>query len=313
MRVRLTLEHQGYPMSKLVELDAEPLGGQRVEVDRERAVKRVRLDAERNEHVVTLAEYQEDRDIRADPEKHWSWLDAMTADGWTIAFERSIRLNLAFSFIPKPDTTEKALIDASAVAERLAAFWSDPGGWPPEEAIEALKSARLDWMASLARGLSRRVEEVRSSPDDPGTLIIAWVHLRALTESYIRMFLAVHIVDYMKSEHAHKDQSGNPYKPGSREVTLERLLQFLSKEDLLSRHDGFLKTVQQRGNAIHPFADRDIGTAADFEEHVRAFIPFLRELARSLPWPHHDEVIAWCPDIGGLSTRPTSERPPWDR
>lgn len=313
MRVRLILEHGDHPISKLVELDAAPSGGARIKVDRERVVKGVQFDAERNEHVATLAEYESDRAIYADPAKHWAHLDALTADGWTIQFERSLRVYLAFLFVPTPATTDEALRDAATVAERLDAFWSNPGGWPPQETIDALKGARIDWVASLVRGLARRVEEVRNSPDDPGTLIIAWAHLRAIAESYIRLFLVVHLTDYMKSPHALKDESGNPYMPGKREVTLEHLRQFLNKEDVLARHDGFLRTIQQRGNAIHPFSNRDIGTAADFEQHVREFIPFLRELARSLPLPHHDEVIVWRPDVGSLSTCPTSERPPWDR
>ncbi|MGK3969520.1 hypothetical protein WMF38_33955 [Sorangium sp. So ce118] len=300
-------------MSKVVELDAAPAGGERIEVDRERAVTHVRVDAERNEHVVTLAEYGSDREIYADPAKHWAHLDAMTADGWTIQFERSLRIYLAFLFVPTPATTDEALRDAAAVAERLAAFWSNPGGWPSQDTIDALDGARLDWMASLVRGLSRRVDEARISPDDPGTLIVAWVHLRAITEGYIRLFLAVYNTDYRKSEHARKDNKGEPYMPGSRELTLECLLQFLDKECLFERHNGFFKKVQRYGNAIHPFSSRDIGTATEFEEHVRAFIPFLRELARSLPLPHHDDVIAWRPDVGSLSTRPLSERPPWDR
>ncbi|WP_437575229.1 hypothetical protein [Sorangium sp. So ce887] len=299
-------------MSKLAELDAVPAVGEHFRADRERRVSGVRLDAERGEHVVTLEEDDFDRVVYADPEKHWSHLDAMTARGWEVEFERSLRINLMLSFVPRPDTTEEALRDAAAVTERVAAFWSNPGGWPSQETLDALKDTRLDWMASLARGLGRRVEEVRLSPDDPGTLIIAWVHLRALTECYLRLFLVVFLADYVKSPHA-KKRGSKVAMPGTQKVRFEDLRQFMNKENIIDRHGGFVETVQQRGNAIHPFLNRDIGTAADFEEYVRGFIPFMRELARAMPMPHVDEVISPPPDVGCLSTRPISERPPWDR
>jgi hypothetical protein len=296
-------------MSKLVELDAAPSVGARVKAHRERQVDGVRFDAERDEHVVTLAEDDTDRGIYDDPEVHMAHLDAMTADGWQIEAERALRVYLVTSFTPKPATVEDALRDAAAVAERVALFWSDAAGWAPQETIDVLADARLDWMSSLARGLARRVEEIRLNPDDPGARIVAWVHLRSLTEGYIRLFFTVYITDYLADPKMRRKAVLHPKD----DLTLDQLKRLLEEKELLKRHLKFIDSVRVRGNAIHPFLHRDIGTVEDFEDHVRAFVPFLRELAGALPMPHHDEVISPRPDVGCWSTRPISERPPWDR
>jgi hypothetical protein len=47
-----------------------------------------------------------------------------------------------------------------------------------------------------------------------------------------------------------------------------------------------IETVQQRGNAIHAFADKPIGPASEFLEHIRLYREFLTDLESSLPNPY---------------------------
>ena len=169
------------------------------------------------------------------------------------------------------------------ISSRTADFWSKADGWAPKEAADLLSKSRLDWLDSFNRTLRSRVQDVTDHPDEPALLILAWAHLRTLVEGHLKLFLAVFLIDYLKDKHAPLAKNGpkNPDKLGYEEIRV-----FLVKRGLLVKHHTFIDTVQQRGNAIHAFADRPIGTAKEYLEYVGHYREFLENIETSLPNPY---------------------------
>jgi hypothetical protein len=168
------------------------------------------------------------------------------------------------------------------VSTNAASFWNAAHGWAPREAADSLSQARLDWRASLSRTLSLRVREVSNHPGEPGVIIIAWAHLRALVEGHLKLFLAVFLNDYLSDPDA-VFRKGQLVRPD--DLQYQQIRQFLLKRKLLSQHHCFIATVQQRGNAIHAFTSRDIGTGEEYLEHIALYRDFLFDLDESLPKP----------------------------
>ena len=174
------------------------------------------------------------------------------------------------------------------ISARTADFWRKAHGWAPKEAADLLSKSRLDWLDSFNRTLKARVQEVGDHPNEDAILILAWAHLRTLVEGHLKLFLAVFLMDYLKDPHAPLKDSNNPAKGPKNPATLsyEQIRAFLAKRGLLSAHHGFIDTVQQRGNAIHAFVDRPIGTAAEYLQHVTLYRQFLESVESSLPNPY---------------------------
>jgi hypothetical protein len=174
------------------------------------------------------------------------------------------------------------------ISARTADFWSKAHGWAPNEAADLLSKSRLDWLDSFNRTLKARVQEVTEHPNEDAVLILAWAHLRTLVEGHLKLFLAVFLMDYLKDPNAPLKDHKNPKKGPKNPDTLgyELIRAFLGKSGLLTGHRTFIDTVQQRGNAIHAFADRPIGTAAEYLEHVTLYREFLESVELSLPNPY---------------------------
>lgn len=182
----------------------------------------------------------------------------------------------------KAGTLEQHLGDIAKISTDAASFWRAAHGWAPREAADLLAESRLNWLASLSGTLKLRVREVREHPKEPGVTVIAWAHLRALVEGHLKLFLAVFLLDYLSDSCApcHKGQIVRP-----EDLSLERIRHFLTKRELLSHHHTFISHIQQRGNAIHAFSNRDIGSGEEFLEYIPLYRDFLLDLDASLPKP----------------------------
>jgi hypothetical protein len=190
---------------------------------------------------------------------------------------------------PEPPTIENHLCAIAAISTRAADFWKAAHGWAPDDAADALSRARLDWLASFSRTLKMRVQEVTEHPQEPAAVILAWAHLRTLVEGHLKLFLTVFLMDYRADARAPKShKTGNILEPSK--LTFEDIRQFLTKRDLLTAHHAFIETVQQRGNAIHAFADNPIGTPSEFLDHVEQYRKFLTDLESSLPNPYEENM-----------------------
>jgi hypothetical protein len=179
-------------------------------------------------------------------------------------------------------TMSEHLFAIERISSRAAEFWRRAHGWAPKEVAELLSEARLDWVASFNRTLPFRVQEVAEYPDEHGALILAWAHLRALVEGTLKLFLSVFLLNYLDDPNAPKDRRGTVMPDV---LPLEKIRQFLKKSGILATHLGFIEHVQQRGNAIHAFADRPIGTADEFMEYVVLYRYFLQDVDDNLPTP----------------------------
>jgi hypothetical protein len=152
------------------------------------------------------------------------------------------------------------------ISARTSRFWSKAHGWAPKEAADLLSKSRLDWLDSFNRTLRCRVQDVTDHPGEPAVLILAWAHLRTLVEGHLKLLLAVFLTDYLKDKHAPPTKKGFQKSPDN--IQYEEIRVFLIKRGLLVSHHAFIDLIQKRGNAIHAFADRPIGTAKEYLECV---------------------------------------------
>lgn len=186
---------------------------------------------------------------------------------------------------PEPGDTP-AVVDAIIVENELIRDnWAQVDGWAPKGAADMLAKSRLDWQASLSHCL-RLWLEPPGEDDADGRLILAWVTLGALVEGTMKFFLSVYLGDYRSAPVMRKERAVDPDV-----LDLEHLRQFFRKRNVWAdesetdRWDPWIIHIQQRRNAIHAYEDRDIGTRREFEEDLRRYLEFLKELAHRTPWP----------------------------
>lgn len=160
-------------------------------------------------------------------------------------------------------------------------FWRKAQGWAPAGAAELLAGARLDRQSSFARTLHDALEPFPPLEAE-ARQIIGYATLRSLIEGTLKLFLAVYLVDYMKDPDAFRDRKGNIIRP--EKLPLQSLITFYEKR-VDKGFNVFLRRVQTRGNAIHHFADRDIGTQEDLKGDITIFRLFLLSVNDRLPYP----------------------------
>jgi hypothetical protein len=192
---------------------------------------------------------------------------------------------MVWSFLnQRPETIDDHLQAIEQISRDAADFWRSAHGWAPDGAADLLSKARLDWLASFSRTLKMRVYEVNENPNEPAVLILAWAHLRTLVEGHLKLLLTVFLADYLADAHA-PIHNGQPIEPQL--LKFENIRQFLIKRGLLINHHGFIAAIQQRGNAIHAFADKSIGTTSEYLEYIALYREFLTDVVTALPNPYH--------------------------
>lgn len=168
----------------------------------------------------------------------------------------------------------------------LRDFWCASHGWAPHKAAHLLSKSRLDWQVSLSETLSLWLSIDAAEMTD-GQLILAWANLGSLVEGTMKLFLAVFYQDYVGDVNALK-KNGALLAPDI--LMLEQLRQFFIKNQLLSKlWTDYVALVQARRNAIHAFKNKEIGTPQEFQQAVRSYLLFVREINARLPYP--DDVF----------------------
>lgn len=169
-----------------------------------------------------------------------------------------------------------------ATTEAMERFWRRAHGWAPADAAEMLSAARLDRQVSFAYTLSEYLTPFPSAEAE-ARLILGYVTLRSLCEGILKLFFAVWWKDYCNDAAAVKDKkTGMVKKPG--DVSFDRLITLYStKAD--STYEAFLRRVQQRGNAIHHFNDKQIGYQEELAADIAHFLEFLLAVNGRLPYP----------------------------
>ncbi|SRR6266496_1286295 len=169
-----------------------------------------------------------------------------------------------------------------ATTEAMERFWRRAHGWAPAEAADLLAAARLDRQVSFAHTLSDYLKPFPSAEAE-ARLILGYVTLRSLCEGILKLFFVVWWKDYCKAADAVKDKkTGMVKKPG--DVGFDHLITLYSaKAD--SKYEAFLRRIQQRGNAIHHFNDKQIGSQEELVADIAHFLEFLLAVNGRLPYP----------------------------
>ena len=158
-------------------------------------------------------------------------------------------------------------------------FWRRSHGWAPAEAAALLASARLDRQTSFSHTLSDYVTPF-SLDEAEARQILGYATLRSLCEGVLKLFFAVWLKDYLCDPV--RDHKGDAIPP--EHVSFDRLIAFYTKK-IDADHEAFLRRVQKRGNAIHHFNDRDIGTQEELIADIVHFRDFLLDANGGLPYP----------------------------
>jgi len=103
-----------------------------------------------------------------------------------------------------------------------------------------------------------------------------------MCEGALKLFVGVWFEDYQKDSSALRNRKGALVHPV--DVSFDRLIWFFSTR-IGAQFEGFLRRVQQRGNGIHAFAERDIGQQSELIEDIRTFADFLLAINSHLPYP----------------------------
>lgn len=179
---------------------------------------------------------------------------------------------------------DSVISDVVKVNREIREFWSNSHGWAPTDAAELLAKSRLDWQVSLSHCLELWLDHPMDEDHD-GRLILAWVNLGSLVEGTLKFFLSVYEGDYSKAPRT-RGQLKKPCRID--DLQLEEMKQFFNEHiwtDSQKHWNDWLGKIQCRRNAVHAYKDRDIGTFDEFLFEVEAYLDFLMELERQVPYP----------------------------
>lgn len=168
-----------------------------------------------------------------------------------------------------------------AITEGMERFWRSSQGWAPANAAALLASARLDRQTSFAHTLYDYLQPFAPEQFE-AKQILGYASLRSLCEGVLKLFVAVWLNTYLADQHAVRKWHGTIVSP--EKIGFDQLIGFYTK-NIDADHKDFLRRVQCRGNAIHHFADRDIGTQDELTDDIGYFLGFLLAVNARLPYP----------------------------
>ncbi|TKB63210.1 MAG: hypothetical protein E8D47_13200 [Nitrospira sp.] len=168
-----------------------------------------------------------------------------------------------------------------ASTKAIERFWRQAHGWAPADAADLLAAARLDRQVSFTHTLS---DYLKLFPPEQveARQILGYTTLRSLCEGVLRLFFAVYLEDYCRDAESVRDKEGILVSP--EDISFDRLIALYSKK-VDSQYDTFLRRVQQRGNCIHHFKNRDIGIQDELIADIIQFRDFLLVVNSRLPYP----------------------------
>lgn len=167
------------------------------------------------------------------------------------------------------------------VTQAQKQFWSASHGWAPDTAADLLAKARLDRQLSFAHTLYDLLKSFSPEAAE-ARQILGYTTLRSLCEGTVKLFFAVFLEDYRACDDAVFDRKQMLVSP--EDLAFDRLIALNLKHGD-ETFEPFLRRIQQRGNAIHHFSDRDIGTHKELVADIVTCSEFLRTLDSRLPYP----------------------------
>lgn len=194
-------------------------------------------------------------------------------------------------------TTEQVIEQIIGLNSSLECQWRNSYGWASNEAARLLEESRLDWLVSLSHTLKIWVTDAVPTEQNDGRLILAWANLGSLVEGSMKFFLSVYAQTYKDDVTSNQGQSifkklwdcrkGAAREPDElmldllREFFRLRIWQLTDKRNW----DSWVAHIRDRRNAVHAYADRDLGNWAEFGEDIRIYLEFLYYVSLSLPDP----------------------------
>jgi len=169
------------------------------------------------------------------------------------------------------------------VTEAQATFWSRAHGWAPTAAAGLLSKSRLDRQCSLARTLKDYAKRPLSNEED-ARLILAYVTLRTLSEGTLKLFFSVWYSDYSADVDAIMKRGKRLDPDGAAFDPLIKLFEMKTS----GRWTRLLRRIQARGNAIHAFKDRPLGSFSELRATIKGYGDFLIDTDNRLPYPDAD-------------------------
>jgi hypothetical protein len=168
-----------------------------------------------------------------------------------------------------------------AITEAMERFWRKAHGWAPADAAEMMEAARLDRQVSFTRTLT---DYLKPFPDEEAEArqILGYATLRSLCEGILKLFFSVWWEDYRRDIDAAFNRQGKVIAP--EDVSFDRLITLYSRKGD-PQVEVFLRRIQQRGNAIHHFTDREIGSQSELITDIGRFLEFLLAANTRLPYP----------------------------
>jgi len=190
--------------------------------------------------------------------------------------------------VPEPTMRQSLVVTARAstdktirVTRALERFWSASHGWAPKAAADLLAEARLDRQLSFTHTLCDYLAPFRPEASE-ARQILGYATLRSLCEGVLKLFFSVWFEDYRKDRDAVYDRKRRLVSP--EDIMFNRLIALYAKKGDAA-FEPFLRRVQQRGNAIHHFCDRVIGTQHELIEDIVQFRDFILAVNGQLPYP----------------------------
>lgn len=168
--------------------------------------------------------------------------------------------------------------DPSGTAQILAAR----GGWAPSNASALLEVARLDRQLSFAHTLRDNFVPFPKESAD-ARQILGYVTLRSLCEGAIQLFITVYYNDYIADKEPITRRNRKKIVDPE-DAQLSDLIEFYVRHGDPA-FESFLARVKTRGNAIHHFREREIGTQDELKADIVLLRDFLASVDSQLPDP----------------------------
>lgn len=167
-----------------------------------------------------------------------------------------------------------------ATTKAMERFWRQAHGWAPADTADLLASARLDRQVSFTHTLSDYLEPFPPEQAE-ARLILGYATLRSLCEGILKLFFAVWLRDYRRdTDSVIRGRKGRLIPP--EDLSFDRLIVFYAKR-VDYQYESFLRRIQQRGNGIHSFTNRDIGCQDELIADIGQFLEFLLAVNSRLP------------------------------
>ena len=159
-------------------------------------------------------------------------------------------------------------------------FWSNSRGWAPDSVADILADARLDRQLSFTHTLRDYLDPFPPAATE-ARQILGYTTLRSLCEGALKLFFSVYYEDYRKDQDAVYNKKQHLVSPES--IQFNELIDLFVKKGEAT-FEPLLRRIQQRGNAIHHFRDRDIGTQAELIADIVEFKKFVLAVNDRLPY-----------------------------